>query len=270
MLERHRNDAAAPVGVLHVSVVVVEAGERAGRAGLELMRQRPERAAHHERLLIVRPRASVVVLAVVEAGVDVAVVALASCSGTTRRRPTTTGSPRAPRRPSPGTGSGKSPSSKSTHGVCCMPSRTHEPRGHPVVQVELRVGVLQAERVAAVQRAAGAGLARDVGRDAERDDVRDVAGDVDVRPADVEGVRRDLVAVGVRDLGLLGDGVVGEDRRADAYRRRVVGRGVAGRRGDLRRAGESERGADRGQAREPGETNCQCNLLEDDSCWGSG
>ena len=73
--------------------------------------------------------------------------------------------------------------------------------GHVVVEVPLREGVLEAEGIAAVERAAGAGLAGDVGRDAEGDAVGDVAGDVDVAAADVERAQRDAVAVGVVTFG---------------------------------------------------------------------
>src|SRR5262249_27656644 len=86
---------------------------------------------------------------------------------------------------------------------------------HPVIEVELRVRILQTVDVAARYRRSGRGLARDVGRDPERDAVIDVAGDVDVRAANVEGRERDDVAIDIRDLRLGGHREVGEDRGAD-------------------------------------------------------
>ena len=107
---------------------------------------------------------------------------------------------------------------------------------HPVVERELRVAVLHAEHIAAAQRRAGAGLAGDVRRDSERDDVRNVAGDVDVRARHVERRERDPVACGVGDFGLLLIGVVVEDHGADRGWPGVSSGGdIARRRSDLRR-----------------------------------
>ena len=94
----------------------------------------------------------------------------------------------------------------------------------PLIEIELRVRELEPENLAAVQRAAS-GLARDLGRHAEREVAIQIAEDVDVRAADVERIRMDLVAVrivhgrldrrGVRVVGkehapILIDGASGE------------------------------------------------------------
>src|SRR4029453_5351077 len=99
--------------------------------------------------------------------------------------------------------------------------------------------------------------------------VRDVAGDVQVRSPDIERVGRELIAVRIRAFRLLRHSVVSEEDGADANGRRVVRRRIAGSRGDLCRAGKSERCADRGQAREPPGTNCQMRPPEMLSCPGS-
>ena len=87
-----------------------------------------------------------------------------------------------------------------------MPEADVAAAPQPVVQVELRVAVLQAIRQAAVERAAGPGLAHDVRRDAEREQVIQLAGDVEVGAADVEGRLADAVAVGVGHLRILRSG----------------------------------------------------------------
>src|SRR5207245_8940731 len=79
---------------------------------------------------------------------------------------------------------------------------------HPVVEIELPVCVLDLKDEA-VARDAAAGckvqkpaLACDIGRDTERDDVRQVAGDVDVAAGDIEGISADRLAVYVGGLGI--------------------------------------------------------------------
>ena len=121
-----------------------------------------------------------------------------------------------------------------------MPSRTHDPL---VIQSSRFncMNVLDPEDQAVVRNAVGrrevddAALPRDVRRDAERDDVREVAGDVDVAAADVEGARVDRVAVGILGLRRIRIRVVRVDRDAHLDRRRVVGRRESGRRRHLSR-----------------------------------
>ena len=93
-----------------------------------------------------------------------------------------------------------------------------------------------------------AAFAHDVGRDPEGDDVRDVAGDVDIGPRHVEGAGMNAVAVrvGRRRAGLIG--VVGVDHGAHLDRGRVVRGRVAGRRGNLCGRDRRKGGHDQGQA----------------------
>ena len=123
---------------------------------------------------------------------------------------------------------------------------------HPVVEIELRVGVLDAKDEAVAgdaRRGDGSALPRDVRRDAERHDVRDLAGDVDVAALNVERVAADAVAVDVGDLRIRLVGERREQRHADPDRRRVVGRRIPRRGSDLRERRTD--GTEHGQKRDP-------------------
>src|SRR5437867_1831050 len=127
------------------------------------------------------------------------------------------------------------------------------PRAEPVVQVQLSITVLEAIGVAAVQGAARARLAADVGSDPERNEMRNVAGDVDVGAAHVEGAGLDRIAVRVLDGRSGGEGVIGEQHHSELDRRSVVrglralwrrGRGLPpGERGPQERSKETHRDA---------------------------
>ncbi len=113
------------------------------------------------------------------------------------------------------------------------------PPRHPVVQIELPVRVLDAEdeavarhRIARRERQQAA-LPRDVRCDSECDDVREVAGDVDVGTRDVETVPCDGVTVRVSDFRIGLDVVVGKQRHPNANRGGVVRRRISGCRRNL-------------------------------------
>jgi hypothetical protein len=105
--------------------------------------------------------------------------------------------------------------------------------GQEVVEVHLAERVFEPEGEAAVEGAARARLARDVGRDAEGHEVRQVPRDVDVGPAHVERVGMDRVLVGRPGRWLVRVRVVGVDDDAELDGRRVVGRRMARGRRDL-------------------------------------
>ena len=123
------------------------------------------------------------------------------------------------------------PCAKSTYGVSWMPNRAHEPRLIQSSRLACRNAYLMRKVRLPCERTRWIGLARDVGRDAEGQDVGQVAGDVDVAARDVEAAAVDEVAVAVRDLRLGLIAVVREDGGSDADGRRVVGRLGPGRRG---------------------------------------
>ena len=75
-------------------------------------------------------------------------------------------------------------------GVCCTPSRVHDPRVIQSSRLNCTYAYL-IRRCSCRSASSGARFAHDVRRDAEGDQVRDVAGDVDVRPAEVERVERE-------------------------------------------------------------------------------
>src|SRR5438270_9328501 len=162
MLERDLTDRAGAFRILHVVVFVQIAGdaqplERAAE------RQRTKRAADLERLLVVRLGLAVT-LAVVEAGVNVSVAA--------RRIPVERGAGVGRREEAFAVLERRSLETVAVDAFVVVDERRlmhaqADPRSlvRPVVEVELAVRVLEAERVRAAQRAAGTGLAGDVGRD---------------------------------------------------------------------------------------------------------
>src|SRR5262249_18436171 len=141
-------------------------------------RQRTNRRAKLECLLIVRFSAAVA-FTVVEAAVNVAVVV--------RENPVTGETGVGRRQVSDALaeyGALETISVDAFRGVdaraLLQPETNPRAARRPVVEIELRIGVLQAECLAARQRRAGAGLARNVGSDAIRNHVIQIAGDVDV------------------------------------------------------------------------------------------
>ena len=126
---------------------------------------------------------------------------------------------------------------------------------HPVVEVELGIGVLDAIDQAVVGDARPGGqreqcaLARDVGGDAKREQMRNLPRDVDVGSRHVERASVDGVAVGVRGGWSRLVGVERKQRHAHANRRRVVRRRISRSWSHLRGGGRGERSAARRQQR---------------------
>ncbi len=226
VLEAGLEKRALLLAVPDVVICIVEPGDaqtarkRAGR------RERADCPANLERRLVVR-LGRVIALAVVDADVNVAVVAreVAVERGAQVRRGQEAfafGEHRA-LEPVP-----VDTLVEVDEGRLLLAEAHPRAAGNPVVEVDLAKRVLQAQLDITIADA------RDVRRDAVLEQVRHLAVDVDIRTLNVERARVDRIAVRVPRLGTALVRVVRKDRRSDTDRRRVVGRGVAGRRRHLR------------------------------------
>ena len=241
VLERDVAHQTLALVVARVMIVVVDEMRSKPTQHGHAPRQRPDRAAEFNRLLVV-DFDPLVVLAVIDADVEIAVV---------RREVVVEGHARIS-----GRHGCRQRDTLREHGplepVAVDALFEIDPRRlldsqpdpgsprHPVVEIELRVRVLDSKDETVVRHAAAGSEAEqpalpgDVGCDAKGHDMGDVAGDVDVGALNVERVPIDAVAVRVRDVRLCLQREAGEEGHPHPDRRRVVGRGIAGGRGDLR------------------------------------